>query len=83
MIEYHAFGLAGRFHEIAQLFEFSRPDERRSRRRLQFLRERSDDTPPQRFNELPQFLKRRIVLLGGHLMELHIYKDGGRPNFGL
>ena len=83
MIEYHAFGLAGRFHELAQLFEFSRPDERRGRRGLQFLRERSDDIPPQRFNELPQFLKRGIALFGGRLLELHIYKDGGRPNFGL
>jgi hypothetical protein len=49
--EHHAFGLARRFHEIAQLFEFSRPDKRSDRRGLQFLRERSDDIPPQRFNE--------------------------------
>ena len=81
MIEYHAFGLAGRFHEPAQLFEFSRPDERRGRRGLQFLRECSDDIPPQRFNELLQFLNRRNVLFGRHLLELHMYKDG-RPNFG-
>jgi hypothetical protein len=57
VIEHHAFDLAGRFHELAQLFEFSRPDERRGRRGLQFLRERSDDIPSQRFNELAQFLK--------------------------
>jgi len=29
------------------------------------LRKRSDDIPPQRFNQLPQFLQRRIVLFGG------------------
>jgi hypothetical protein len=83
VIEHHAFGLAGRFHELAQLFEFSRPDERRGRRGLQFLRERPDDIPPQHFNELRQSLKRRTVLFGRRLLELHIYKDGGRPNFGL
>jgi hypothetical protein len=49
---------------------------------MQFLRERSDNIPPQRFNESPQFLKRRIVLFSGRLLELHIYKDSGRSNFG-
>jgi len=47
------------------------------------LRKRSDNIPPKRFNELPQFLQRRTVLFGGRLLQLYIYKDGGQPNFGL
>jgi hypothetical protein len=50
---------------------------------LQFLRKRSDDIPPKRLNELPQFLQGRTVLFGGRLLQLYIYKDRGRPDFGL
>jgi hypothetical protein len=46
------------------------------------LRKRSDDIPPQRFNQLPQFLQGRTVLFGVRLLQLYIYKDSGRPDFG-
>jgi hypothetical protein len=47
-----------------------------------FLRKRSDDIPPKCLNELPQFLQGRTVLFGGRLLQLYIYKDSGRPDFG-
>jgi hypothetical protein len=46
------------------------------------LRKRSDDIPPKCLNELPQFLQGRTVLFGGRLVQLYIYKDSGRPDFG-
>ena len=83
MVEHHAGDAIGALCNFAQLLELSGPDERRGGWRPQFLRQCGGGIPAKRVNQLSQFLKRRVMLVVGGLMKLHIHQDDRRPHAGI